>query len=103
MARVKISVIKRLDPKLVFGEQVPINPATGKAYEVCPKYLEGQEFVVEEDGKMPDGFCAWAWNDLYKDWSVLRFGGNFPWSEEGEIVTCCTDGIRPVSFKLVRM
>ena len=103
MSRIKITVLKRLDPKMVFGEQIPINPNTGKEYEVCSRFLEGQDFVVEEDGEMPDGFCAGAWHDVYRDLSVLRFGGNFPWSKEGEIVTCCTDGVRPVSFKIIRI
>jgi uncharacterized repeat protein (TIGR04076 family) len=36
--------------------------------------------------------------------SVLRFGGDFtPWVEEGNAITCCTDGIRPVSFILERL
>jgi len=103
MARVKITVLKRIDPKAVFGEEVPINPTTGKEFEVCERFEEGQEFIVEETGERPDGFCAWAWHDVYKDMSVLKFGGNFPWVEEGEMVTCCTDGIRPVSFKLKRL
>lgn len=103
MARVKITVLKRIDPKAVFGEEVPINPMTGKEWEVCSSFEEGQEFIVEETGDKPDGFCAWAWHDIYKDMSVLKFGGNFPWVEEGEMVTCCTDGLRPVSFKMKRL
>ncbi len=31
-------------------------------------------------------------------------GGDFdPWVEKGMQMTCCTDGIRPVSFKLERL
>jgi uncharacterized repeat protein (TIGR04076 family) len=53
---------------------------------------------------MPDGFCGWAWRDLYKDLSVMVMGGNFdPWVEKGLIYTSCSDGIRPVSFKLERL
>lgn len=103
MARVKITVLKRLDPKDVFGEEVPINPMTGKHHGVCDRYTDDQEFIVEEDLAMPEGFCGWAWHDIYKDMSVLKFGGNFPWVKEGEMVTCCTDGIRPVSFKMKRI
>ena len=50
MARVKITVLKRLDPKTVFGEDVPVNPTTGELFGVCNVYTDGQEFIVEEDG-----------------------------------------------------
>ena len=103
MVKIKITVINRADPKNVFGEKIPINPKTGKEWELCPRYIENQEFIVEDDGKIPDGFCPWAWYDIYKDMSVLKYGGNFPWAKEGEAITCCTDGIRPVSFKLERI
>ena len=104
MARVKITVLKTLDPKIIFGENVPLYPKTGRPYQVCSRFKEGQEFVVEEGGEMPAGFCTWAWNDLFRDVTVLRFGGNFPWmAEEGKAITCCTDGVRPVSFRLERL
>jgi uncharacterized repeat protein (TIGR04076 family) len=103
LAQVKIAVLKTIHPKIVLGDPVPVNPMTGTEYESCPKFTEGQEFLVEQCGEMPEGFCAWAWRDLYKDLSVLQYGGNFPWVHDGEMITCCTDGIRPVSFKLTRI
>jgi uncharacterized repeat protein (TIGR04076 family) len=103
MARVKITVLKRLDPKAVFGEEVPIHPTRGEPVGVCERFTDGQEFIVEEDLGMPEGFCGWAWYDIFKDVSILWSGGNFPWAKEGEQITCCTDGIRPVSFKMKRM
>ncbi|MCJ7632272.1 TIGR04076 family protein [Candidatus Bathyarchaeota archaeon] len=103
MGKIRITVLSRLDPKHIFGENIPINPRTGKKWELCSKFNDGQEFFVEEDEKMPEGFCSWAWHDLYKDLSVLKYGGNFPWAKKGESITCCTDGIRPVSFKLERI
>jgi len=100
--KIKITVIKRLDPASVFGVNIPISPTTGKAFEVCSMFKEGQEFI-SEDGEMPTGFCAWAWHDIYKDLSVLLFGGDFPWVGTGIMYTCCTDGTRPVTFKLERL
>ena len=51
--------------------------------------------------QMPEGFCSWAWRDLYKDLAVLRHGGNFEqWVEPPYMYTSRSDGIRPVSFKL---
>jgi uncharacterized repeat protein (TIGR04076 family) len=103
VSKVKITVIKRISPSAVFGADVPKNPKTGKEYEVCPMFNEGQEFIVPEKIEMPAGFCTWAWYDIYKDLSVLMFGGNYPWIDVGVMYTCCTDGTRPVSFKLERL
>jgi len=102
-SNVKITVIKRLDPRTVFGVNIPKNPMTNKEYEICPMFKEGQEFIVSEKGEMPANFCVWAWHDIYKDMSVLLFGGDFPWVGTGIMYTCCTDGTRPVSFKLERV
>jgi uncharacterized repeat protein (TIGR04076 family) len=103
VSKVKITVIKMLSPRTVFGVNIPKDPMTGKEYEICPIYKDGQEFIVSEKGEMPAGFCSWAWHDIYKDVSVLMFGGNFPWVDAGVMYTCCTDGTRPVSFKLERL
>jgi uncharacterized repeat protein (TIGR04076 family) len=102
-AKVKITVLKRVDPSIIFDDNIPKNPATDKKFGICTAFKEGQEFILDEKGTKPEGFCIWAWNDLFKDISILHFGGNFPWMKEGEMITCCTDGIRPVSFKLERI
>jgi len=103
-SRVKITVLKRVDPSVIFDGEVPNRPGTEEKYGICTVYEDGQEFVIGLDGLMPEGFCGWAWRDIYKDLSVLRFGGNFdPWVEKGVAITCCTDGIRPVSFKMERL
>jgi len=34
----------------------------------------------------------------------LAFGGDFPWfKEKGIAISCCSDGLRPVVFKLERI
>ena len=102
-SKVKITVLKRVDPSVIFDGKVPNVPGTDRKYSICTAFQEGQEFIVE-NGERPDGFCSWAWRDVYKDMSVLRFGGDFdPWVEKGVAITCCTDGIRPVSFKMERI
>ncbi len=99
-SRVKITVLKKTDTKQIFGD----NPPMGRAIEACESFEEGQEFIVNEDGEMPKGFCHWAWNDIYKNVITLMFGGNFPWmKEEGTSVSCCTDGLRPVIFEIRRI
>ena len=103
-SKVKITVFKRIDPSVIFDGEVPNCPWNDEKYTICTAFKDDQEFIVGLDGNKPDGFCGWAWRDIYKDLSVLRFGGDFdPWVEKGMQMTCCTDGIRPVSFKLERL
>ena len=71
---------------------------------ICTTFKDGQEFILETNNTRPEGFCPWAFHDIFKDAHILMFGGNFiPWTHEGTMITCCSDGIRPVSFKLERM
>ena len=102
-SKVKVTVLKKVAPSIIFDGDVPNIPGTDRKFEICKAFEEGQEFIVEINGNRPEGFCVWAWNDLFKDISILHFGGNFPWAKEGSTITCCTDGIRPVSFKLERI
>ena len=102
-SRVRITVLKRVEPEYIFDGEVPLSP-TGEKYTVCTAFEDGQEFILEKDNKRPEGFCPWAFHDIFKDAHILMFGGNFtPWTPEGTQITCCSDGIRPVSFKLERM
>jgi len=58
-----------------------------------------QEFVVKGNNpwQMPKGFCGWAWADIQKMvWGMARGGPK-------QFMTCCTDGYRPVVFKLERI
>ena len=100
---IKITVLKRVDPSIIFDGNIPNIPGTDRKFQICNAFKEGQEFIVKKNGERPEGFCVWAWNDLFKDISILHFCGNLPWAEKGTTITCCTDGIRPVSFKLERM
>lgn len=101
MPKMKITVIKRFHPKDVFGKDY-VTP-TGKTAPQCQTFTDGQEFTIDKL-KMPEGFCTWAWYDLYKDLSVLWWGGNFSgWMEDGIMFTACSDGVRPVCFKLERL
>ena len=98
---IKIKVIKKIHPSELYGNEPPID---GTITDVCPRLEVGQEFLVGEDGNMPEGFCTWAWNDIYGALTHLMFGGDFPWvQEKGKLIACCTDGMRPVFFKLERI
>lgn len=103
MYRVKITVVKKLSTADVYGENLE-NDTADDFKTLCPVVDEGQEFIVEEDGKVPAGFCAWAWHDIQREVWTIRNGGGFPWiKKEGMLYACCTDGLRPVFFKLERI
>jgi uncharacterized repeat protein (TIGR04076 family) len=75
---------------------------------LCDALAEGQEFIVTNMAKSPEGFCAWAWLDIQRWVQAIMLGGDFSqhtgWMKEGGTwITCCTDGIRPVIFKLERL
>jgi uncharacterized repeat protein (TIGR04076 family) len=100
--RIKITVIKKLSAKEVYGRPLP--ELADEVPPYCDRLDVGKEFVVDESGAMPAGFCTWAWHDIYPAVTGLRFGGNFTWmKKEGMIYSCCSDGARPVFFKLERM
>ena len=73
----------------------------------CPVFTEGQEFIYDHhgEGNKPENFCEYAWNDIFKLVFTLASNGSFPgWMKnENTIITCCTDGIRPVVFKIERI
>ena len=68
----------------------------------CERLKTGQEFVCR-GLIMPEGFCSWAWADIMKCVMTLARGGNFIGVKPGIFITCCTDGFRPVTFKLERL
>jgi len=62
----------------------------------CPVFKEDQEFVVTSQYQMPKGFCQWAWADIRPYIQAVWHG------RDDAVVTCCTDGFRPVIFQLYR-
>ena len=97
--KVKIAVLRRFKPSEVFKK-----PPVTHTFEACEVFRDGQEFIVGEDGKMPEGFCTSAWVSIYPNVRILSFGGDLPWfKEKGVAVNCCTDGLRPVIFRLERI
>jgi len=98
MEKIKITVLRRT-----------INEDFAKKYskhkiELCPKNTEGQVYI-SIDGAKPENFCDFAWIDIYKYVFALLFKGNFDmWMRDlSTVITCCTDGIRPVFYKIERM
>lgn len=101
MVRCKITVLKRTihdDLKQYWHQELTL----------CPSFTEGQEFVAGFE--KPAGFCDWAWNDLLRFVTALLTAGNFStgifeglMNDDRTMIACCTDGMRPVIFKLERI
>jgi uncharacterized repeat protein (TIGR04076 family) len=101
MAKIKITVVKKTNNKDLFGDTSPTECTSELE---CPRVELGQEYMVEELGECPSGFCGWAYSDIFRDIAHLYFGGNYPWTKEnGVALACCTDGCRPVIFRLERL
>ena len=95
---VKINVVAKLKPGKIFDEL-----AADDVTSECGLVKTGTEYISKSLG-MPEGFCSWAWADIQRDVVLLALGGDFPWIKEpGKMVSCCTDGLRPVIFKLERV
>ena len=75
-------------------------------YGPCPFFAPGQEFLVNYLAERPEGFaCDWAWDDIHKILFALMVGGDFgTWMKDPNVlITCCTDGVKPVVFKVERV
>ena len=100
MADVRITVVRKMAHSEVFGDEPPLEFT---AADECERVKLGQVFI-SEDGKYPEDLCPWAFADIQRDITHLRLGGDFPWiKEKGAVLSCCTDGARPVIFKLERI
>jgi uncharacterized repeat protein (TIGR04076 family) len=101
--KVKITVLKTsVNQELV---DLYVERERAKTLGPCEVFREGQEFVANVVGGMPQGFCPWAWDDIYKVLVAYFAGGDFGmWTEGGDtMIACCTDGTRPVYFKLEKL
>jgi uncharacterized repeat protein (TIGR04076 family) len=97
----KITVLKRS------LNQEYVDSFRGGKLEACPVFKEGQEFVLRHPWDSPQGFCDWAWADLRSFILATTFGRPeaFPPTgagKDGVFVGCCSDGFRPVFFKIER-
>jgi uncharacterized repeat protein (TIGR04076 family) len=84
----KITVLKKS-----FNEELYRQYPYGAA-SACGRLEEGQVFVTNNRWDPPEGFCHWAWSDLRPTIHSIHAGHAVP------AIGCCTDGLRPVTFKL---
>lgn len=98
MSKCKITVVKRTVNQELIDEYVT---DARKPIEKYPVYEDGQEILIENFPLKPEGFCDWAWADIHRDVVTVMCGGSYPWIKQPRTaITCCTDGFRPVIFKV---
>jgi len=101
MAAVKITVIRSFSKDEIFGDDVPDELTDFET--PCKVHTPGQEYVLES-ADCPEGFCSWAFRDIYRDLIHLKRGGDYPWiGASGTSYSSCTDGRKTVVFKLERI
>ncbi len=101
MAPVRITVIRGFSKEEIFGDDVP--PELADFATPCGTHTPGQENVLES-ADCPEGFCSWAFRDIYRDLIHLMRGGDYPWiGAPGTSYSSCTDGRKTVVFKLERI
>ena len=89
--RCKITVMRKLFHKDLY-RQYPYGHASS-----CGVFEEGQEFITSSRWAPPEGFCEWAWADLRPMIHAVHAGSTTT------MISCCTDGLRPVLFKIERI
>jgi uncharacterized repeat protein (TIGR04076 family) len=63
----------------------------------CDMYIDGQEFIIKDPRQIPEGFCSKAWGNIQTLIHLVNEG------RFDSFVSCCTDGFRPVFFKIERI
>ncbi|GHU86773.1 TIGR04076 family protein [Spirochaetia bacterium] len=98
MKKIKITVLS----KMFYADLAECYLTEGRDVGPCPILNEGEEYIYNGQAIMPDGFCQWAWIDIYRSISALSAGGTFtPWNKQDNMqILCCIDGVRPVIFKI---
>ena len=102
MPKCKITVIKTTLNKDLIDEYV-IDQYKGM--DKCEIFKEGQEIIIDPNtGKVPEGFCDWAWADIRKDINLIASGGNVVgMKQNGMAISACSDWFRQVFFKIERL
>ena len=104
MSKVRIKVVKLAVHEDLIEKHLK-HARHPEGFAECPRWKVGDTFILENWPHKPEGFtCDWAWADIQRDVAMVMFGANPPWLENpGTSVTCCTDGLRPVSFLVERI
>ena len=101
MSRVKIAVLKGFSNEEIFDGEVP--DEVSRYGSKCHRHNVGQEFIMENLNH-PADLCIHAFTDIYRDLVHIAWEGDFPWIKKaGTTFSSCTDGKKPVIFKLEKI
>ncbi len=87
---IKVTVLKRS-----FEKEFAATYRKGQGAP-CSRVKDGQEFTASSQWAVPAGICEWAWADI-RTYIHDVFATGEP------TVACCSDGFRPVFFKIERV
>lgn len=91
----RITVMQRAFHERLIDEHFPEH---AKQLTPCPIFEVGQAFEIKGIfPTKPEGFCDWAWADIHRNVAMACMGAKMP---SGCAFTCCSDGLRPVTFRI---
>ena len=100
MSRVRITILRREFYEGLLAEHYAPDASERRA-ERCGVFRDGQTFETSPSCEKPQGFCDWAWADIQRDVASVSLGVGHPWAAPRPMaISCCTDGKRPVIFKI---
>ena len=103
--RIRITVVKAEVEKELAARYGQLQPDGTRTTHPCPFFHVGDTFVFSLKSGITGGpFCEMAKNDLFTMMVGLAGKGSaVPAGEKKQIppeICCCSDGLRPVFFKL---
>ncbi len=87
---VRITVIKK-----TLNEDVFKYSTEAQNVKPCAWFEVGDTFICTTN-ELPNGFCAWAFGDIQKDFALIAYDA----TKEKKKVTCCTSALHNVYFQL---
>ena len=100
MTKCRITVLRRM------ANHDLIEEYKHKTVAPCDLFVDEQVFILDNWDHPPEGFCEWAWADIHKKLMLVVGEAELvpePIRQAGMMIACCTDGFRPVVFKMERL
>ncbi len=107
MSKIRITVVKGLTRREIFGDDIPEHLPDTDPDRRCRYHVAGQEYVSVDHG-YPEPvnndrrFCHWAFADIQKYLVFLDFENEL-YGQGKPGYAACTDGTATVVFRLERV